>query len=123
VPDVTVFTWARIPLDENGDIANVFNIHPDWTIEILSPEQNQNIVPITKLDGRIPLSKEVGVSNCLNNGSHLGWLIDPNDRWVLIYPSGKQPQLLREGEEILSVPDFINELQITIGQLFGWLKF
>jgi Uma2 family endonuclease len=109
VPDVTVFTWARIPLDENGDIANVFNFHPDWTIEILSPEQNQNKVTEKIL-------------HCLNNGSQLGWLIDPSDRSVLIYPLGTQPQLLREEQEILPVPDFISELQITVGKLFGWLK-
>jgi Uma2 family endonuclease len=109
VPDVTVFTWAKIPLDENGDIGNVFNSYPDWTIEILSPEQNQNKVTEKIL-------------HCLNNGSQLGWLIDPRDRSVLIYPSGKQPQLLREKPEVLLVPDFASELQITVGQLFGWLK-
>jgi len=29
VPDVAVFAWERIPLDENGDIANVFEAAPD----------------------------------------------------------------------------------------------
>jgi Uma2 family endonuclease len=32
IPDVAVFTWNRIPLDENGDIANVFASYPDWII-------------------------------------------------------------------------------------------
>src|SRR5690348_10415700 len=32
VPDVAVFTWQRIPVDEKGNIANVFNTYPDWTI-------------------------------------------------------------------------------------------
>jgi Uma2 family endonuclease len=40
VPDVAIFEDARIPYDENGDIENVFSIPPDWTIEILSPEQS-----------------------------------------------------------------------------------
>ncbi len=40
VPDIAVFEWQRIPLDENGQIANRFEIPPDWTIEILSPEQS-----------------------------------------------------------------------------------
>jgi len=48
VPDVAVFAWERIPLDENGDVANVFQAAPDWTIEILSPDQSQ-----TKVTGNI----------------------------------------------------------------------
>ncbi len=35
VPDIAVFIWNRIPRDENGEIANVFSLAPDWTIEIL----------------------------------------------------------------------------------------
>lgn len=41
VPDISVFTWDRIPRDENGEIANVFLAAPDWTIELLSPDQSQ----------------------------------------------------------------------------------
>ncbi len=37
VPDITVFSWQRIPLDANGEIENTFEINSDWTIEILSP--------------------------------------------------------------------------------------
>lgn len=38
VPDVSVFTWQRIPRDENSQVANLFQAAPDWTIEILSPD-------------------------------------------------------------------------------------
>ncbi len=44
VPDISVFLWERIPRKENGGVANVFSIAPDWTIEILSPDQNQTKV-------------------------------------------------------------------------------
>src|SRR6476469_2914044 len=30
VPDVSVFVWSRIPRQENGAVANVFPITPDW---------------------------------------------------------------------------------------------
>jgi Uma2 family endonuclease len=40
VPDIAVFEWSRIPLNANGEIENRFEIVPDWTIEILSPDQN-----------------------------------------------------------------------------------
>jgi Uma2 family endonuclease len=42
VPDIAVFTYAKIPRDQNGDIANLFTEAPDWTIEILSPELKLN---------------------------------------------------------------------------------
>ena len=41
VLDLAVFEWSRIPVDEDGEIANRFD-YPDWTIEILSPEQAPN---------------------------------------------------------------------------------
>ena len=42
VPDIAVFTWGKIPRDQNGEIANVFRAAPDWTIEILSPAQTDS---------------------------------------------------------------------------------
>ena len=32
VRDIAVFTWQRIPRKENGGVANIFAIAPDWTI-------------------------------------------------------------------------------------------
>lgn len=40
VPDISVFRWEKIPTQPSGQIANRFNIHPDWAIEILSPDQS-----------------------------------------------------------------------------------
>ncbi|MBD2615563.1 Uma2 family endonuclease [Nostoc punctiforme FACHB-252] len=109
VPDVTVFAWERIPLDESGDVANVFKTYPDWTIEILLPDQNQ-----TKLTGNI--------LHCLEYGSKLGWLIDPDERCVLVYPRNQRPKLFQEEQEILPVIDLVSDFQLTLGRLFGWLK-
>lgn len=108
VPDVVVFAWERIPLDDSGEVANVFSAHPDWTIEILSPDQSQ-----TKVTGKI--------LHCLKHGSRLGWLIDPDERSVLVYPPGQQPELLQEPGDVLPVPDLV-ALQLTVGDLFGWLR-
>ena len=47
VPDVSVFAWDRIPRDEKGEIANVFQAAPDWMIEVLSPDQSQTKVGLT----------------------------------------------------------------------------
>lgn len=109
IPDVAVFAWDRIPLDDRGDVENVFAAAPDWTIEILSPDQST-----TKVIGNI--------LHCLKHGSHLGWLIDPDERSVLVYPPKQQPEILQEEQEILPVPNSVSDLQLTVGQLFGWLK-
>ena len=109
VPDVAVFAWERIPLDENGDVANVFQAAPDWTIEILSPDQNQS-----KVTGNI--------LHCLNHVSRLGWLIDPEEKLVIVYPPRQQPQLLQESTQVLLVPDLVADLRLTVDELFGWLR-
>ncbi|OLP15465.1 hypothetical protein BST81_26110 [Leptolyngbya sp. 'hensonii'] len=109
VPDISVFAWNRIPVDENGDIANVFPICPDWTIEILSPDQSP-----TKVTGNI--------LHCLKHGCQMGWLIDPEERSLLIYPAGQQPEFLQEEHDVLPIPNLVSDLQLTIADVFGWLK-
>jgi Uma2 family endonuclease len=109
VPDVTVFTWSRIPKDPNGEIANFFALAPDWIIEILSPDQSQ-----TKVTKKI--------LHCLDHGCSLGWLIDPSDRAVIVFSANKQTQIFDEADQVLPVPEWVSELQLTVGELFGWLQ-
>ncbi|MGI0491023.1 Uma2 family endonuclease [Alkalinema pantanalense CENA528] len=109
VPDVAVFAWDRIPVDDNGDIANVFPLCPDWSIEILSPDQSP-----TKVTGNI--------LHCLKHGCQVGWLIDPAEKSILIYPSGQQPEFLQEAQDVLPVPRLVADLQLTIADVLGWLK-
>ena len=108
VPDISVFTWARIPRDDNGEIADSFGLAPDWKIEILSPEQSQT--KVTK-----------NILHCLNHKTAMGWLIDPRERTVFSYSSRGLPEVFEESEQQLPVPLFSSEIQLTIGELFGWL--
>ena len=108
VPDVTVFTWQRIPRDDNGAIADSFQTAPDWTIEILSPAQNQT--KVTK-----------NILHCLDNGTEIGWLIDPSEESVIVYFPGQQPAFFETTTDVLPVPDFATTFQLTLGELFGWL--
>ena len=108
VPDVALFTWGRIPRDENGEIANVFQAAPDWIIEILSPDQSQ-----TKVIKNI--------LHCLEYETQMGWLIDPEEQSVFVYLRNQQPVVLDEAEALLPVPKFASELKLTVGDLFGWL--
>ncbi|MFB2876526.1 Uma2 family endonuclease [Floridanema aerugineum] len=108
VPDVSVFLWERIPRDRNGEVANIFTIAPDWIIEILSPEQSQ-----TKVTKKI--------LQCLKNGTQMGWLIDPEEQTIFVYLANQQPEVFDQVAAQLPVPSFASDLQLTVGQIFGWL--
>jgi Uma2 family endonuclease len=107
VPDVAVLRWEHIEFDENGEPIDDVLISPDWTIEILSPDQSSN-----RVTGNI--------LHCLKYGCQLGWLLDPGDRSILVFQSKQQPEL-RQGKDDLIVLDEI-ELNLTVEQVFGWLK-
>jgi Uma2 family endonuclease len=109
VPDVVVFEQANIAYDENGDIENVFTIPPDWTIEILSPEQSTTKVL-------------KNINHCLAYGTQIGWLIDPTDRSVFICMPDRTFQIIDEPSTILPVPEFAASIQLTVEQLFSWIK-
>lgn len=106
VPDVAVFRWERIPRNNAGRIANRFESHPDWSIEILSPDQN-----LTKVLGNLLY--------CSQYGTELGWLIDPNEEIVLVVFPDQKIQILR-GDESLPILQNI-ELELTVSQVFEWL--
>ncbi len=109
VPDIAVFRWERIPVDRFGDIADAFLVAPDWTIEILSPEQS-------------PTKVTRNILHCLNHGTQMGWLIDADERSVVAHPEGRQALFLDQAEQMLPVPDFAGALHISVGELFSWLQ-
>lgn len=108
VPDISVFIWDRIPRKEDGSVANDFTIPPDWTIEILSPDQSQTKVV-------------KNILHCLKHGTQLGWLIDPSEKTVFVYAPHHPGDFFDEPEQIIPVPDFAKDLQLTVQQLFDWL--
>jgi Uma2 family endonuclease len=108
VPDVAVFSWERIPRDENGEVANVFAIAPDWTIEVLSPDQSQSEVVRNTL-------------HCLDNGTQMGWLIDPEEKLVFVYFADQPVAIYEKMSDRLPVPTFAQAFSLTVGELFGWL--
>ncbi len=110
VPDITVFEWSRIPISAAGDVENMFPIYPDWTIEILSPDQR-------------PTRVINNILFCLNHGTQLGWLIDPEEKTVIIFNPGQQPIALENESDILPVLSLLGDWPLTLGELFGWLRF
>jgi Uma2 family endonuclease len=108
VPDIVVLIWDRIPCDQNGEIANIFPLAPDWTIEILSPEQSHT--KVTK-----------NILHCLKHGTQIGWLIDPAEKAVFVYRPKQEIEVFDEPDNLLPVPSFISNLNLTIRDLFSWL--
>ncbi|WP_026072546.1 Uma2 family endonuclease [Nodosilinea nodulosa] len=108
VPDVVVMTWSRIPRDDNGEVANTFAVAPDWTVEILSPDQSQTRV--TK-----------NILHCLRHGTQVGWLIDPDEQTVFVYRPKQETAVFDRPQDVLPVPTFASDLALTIQDLFNWL--
>jgi Uma2 family endonuclease len=109
VPDVTVFTWERIPRDPDGKVSNTFALAPDWTIEILSPDQRQTKVVLKIL-------------HCLNHGTQMGWLVDPDEELVFVYFADHTLDVFAAPDDRIPVPAFAESFSLTVGQLFSWLE-
>jgi Uma2 family endonuclease len=100
--------WERIPRNIDGTVANIFAIAPDWTIEILSPEQRQTKVV-------------KNIMHCLKHGTQMGWLIDPDEQTVFVYQPRKEVEIFDKVNESLLMPTFTEGLQLSVGELFDWL--
>jgi Uma2 family endonuclease len=108
VPDVAVFRWENIPRDASGKLINQVTVAPDWTIEILSPEQSQSRVVRNIL-------------HCLANGTQMGWLIDPDEEMIFVYANDRTVAAFENPPQALPVPVFADAVELTVGQIFGWL--
>jgi Uma2 family endonuclease len=109
VPDIAVFEWQRIPLDANNQIANKFEIPPDWIIEIVSPEQSAS-----KVIRKILFS--------IKNGTKLGYFIDPDDKSITVFQPNQLPEV-KEKQDILPVLNVLGDWQLTVEDVFNWLSF
>jgi Uma2 family endonuclease len=107
IPDVSVFRWQNIVLDEQGEPVDDVLAAPDWVIEILSPEQSAN-----RVTGNI--------LHCLEHGCQLGWLVDPDDRSVIVFQPQQQPIFCHQAANLLVLSGI--ELALTTQQVFSWLS-
>jgi Uma2 family endonuclease len=115
VPDLAVLRWENIGFDEEGVPLDDVSVAPDWSIcilqryanEILSPDQSSNRVT-------------ANIAHCVNGGCELGWLIDPNDRSILVFVPNRLPELY-QGDDFLVVLDDI-DLRVSANDIFSWLK-
>lgn len=111
VPDIAVIRWDNLPRDEDGEIGDRFDRYPDWIIEILSPDQ-----PVAKVMEKIIF--------CLQQGTELGWLIDPNAKSLTVFQAGlPKVYFAEEGEpEAIAMIEGLDTWQLSVQDIFGWLK-
>ncbi|PZV17474.1 MAG: hypothetical protein DCF20_06485 [Pseudanabaena sp.] len=109
IPDISVYTWERIPRDNDGKVSNLFVTAPNWVIEIFSPDQTQ-----TKVIRNILY--------CLDRGTEMGWLLDPDEELVFVYFSDRTIAMFENKSDRLPVPSFAESFQLKVGELFGWLE-
>ena len=114
VPDIAVVYWDKIPLNNAGEPENsAIFFAPDWTIEILSPNQKSTKV----IDN---------ILHCLEHGSQLSCLIDPDEKSIFVFQTQQTPRVYKADlsnnetpQETLPILDKI-ELYLTANKIFSW---
>jgi Uma2 family endonuclease len=109
VPDVSVYTWERIPRERTPRGAIESRSAPDVAIEIASPGQ-----------GRRGL-----LEHCrwfVEHGSRLALLADPRRRTVTVVRAGARPAVLG-GDDVLDLGEVIPGLTLVVGEPFTALSF
>lgn len=103
VPDISVFNWNNLPIDEQGQLVRQALI-PNWIIEFSSPEDTS-----TRIMNNLLI--------CLKRGSQMGWLVDVHEQRVMTFPQGEQPDLKAE-DDPLPIPAGLRTLSLSVADLF-----
>lgn len=108
VPDLSVYRWARLPIQANGKIANQFIEPPDLVLEIVSPDQSSTAL----------------VRRCLwyvSHGVAVALLIDPDDESVLSFRPNQVTASLTDADRI-DLDDVLLGFELTVQQVFDLLQ-
>lgn len=112
VPDIAVIRWGNLRWDDDETLTDRFLSHPDWTIEILSPDQS-----IALLTEKILF--------CLTHGTEMGWLIDPYKEEITVFQQNQLPMvhsINQEDDLLLPMLVGLEEWQLCAKDIFSWLK-
>jgi Uma2 family endonuclease len=108
VPDISVIRWHNIPKDEQGEIDNSIEIAPNWLIEILSPQQSS----LRVIDN---------ILFSLNYGTEIAWLIDPQEKIIMVFLPNQQPQI-KQNNELLPVLSSLSDWHLSTQDIFNYLN-
>lgn len=51
----------------------------------------------------------------------MGWLVDPQEQPVFVYLGDKPTTVFERLDARLPVPEFAQDFELTVGELFNWL--
>jgi Uma2 family endonuclease len=102
VPDVSIIAKRRLPKNNQ-----FIDSAPDWIMEILSPDQR-----VTRVIAKIQA--------CLEAGTKLAWLIDPEEEAVMVFWSDRPLAILRGNTPLPVLPDL--KLELTPTQIFNLMQ-
>lgn len=107
IPDVSVYTWDRLPRSPGGGWNNDVRTPPDLAFEVLSPLQSATDVLL----------------RCLwyvSNGGSVAIYADPAQRLVVAFRPGAEP-IARIDAGSIDLGDVIPGFQLDIKELFAAL--
>jgi Uma2 family endonuclease len=108
VPDAALYRWERIPVDASGRLQMDFDVPPDLTVEIVSPQLSVNAL----------------VGRCtwyIAHGVQLALLVDPADESVTAFREGSEPAYWR-GDNRVDLGRILPDFDLTVEGLFGTLQ-
>ena len=61
------------------------------------------------------------ILHCLKHETQMGWLIDPDEKTVLVYRPKQEIEVFDAPDSVLPVPIFMDDFRLTVRGLFDWL--
>jgi Uma2 family endonuclease len=52
----------------------------------------------------------------------MGWLIDPDEESIFVYRNDRTIAVFEQPQDLIPVPDFASNLELTVAQIFSWLE-
>jgi Uma2 family endonuclease len=105
VPDVTVYTWERVPRDASRRLSTRNLTPPDIAVEIRSPDQ----------------TFQSSLVRCLwyvANGARVAIAIEPSDLLLVAFRPAEEPIVI-EREGLLDLSDVIAGFSLDVGALLA----
>jgi hypothetical protein len=110
-----------LTLMPSGDAPAVRRAYLLELVQALSDCCCKEVQMVQSLPKPITLKVTKNILHCLNHGTQMGWLLDPDEQTVFVYLPKQQPEVFDQSAQKLPVPSFANGLNLSVGSVFGWL--
>ena len=108
VPNVVVYLWDRVPIDENGTYECYPRVAPDLAFEVLAADQSVE-------------SLLAGGRELVDHHVRVVLLIDPKRRNVYVLRADGEVGPLREGDTV-EVTDVLPGFELSVSDLFSRIR-